>query len=214
MTREWTRRGLLAACGASLAAGAGGGAAETEQCSATIATNALTEDGEPKLEVPSAVGVGIPIHTTCHEGAELEVELRSTSDREIFLYSPTATVGPQGRAVATVDLTEIDVGSPFEVFIFRSDRDSHPQIGELAHAEVVDEPPGEPAAIDGTAPRDPDGDGLYEDLNGNGETDYADVVQFYEHRDDPAVARRVDAYDFDLDGDVDVDDVARVFESV
>ncbi|WP_226010631.1 BGTF surface domain-containing protein [Halomicrobium salinisoli] len=214
MTREWTRRGLLAACGVSVIGAAGSAAAATDECSASVATNARTGGGEPKVEVPSAAGVEIPIHTTCHEGTELKVELRSTSDREIFLYSPTATVGPQGRAVATVDLTEIDVGSPFEVFIFRSDRDSHPQIGSLAHGEVVADPPGEPAAIDGTAPRDPDGDGLYEDLNGNGETDYADVVQFYEHRDDPAVARRVDAYDFDLDGDVDRADVVALFERV
>ncbi|MFC6940519.1 hypothetical protein ACFQE8_11185 [Salinirubellus sp. GCM10025818] len=33
--------------------------------------------------------------------------------------------------------------------------------------------------VSGRPPTDPDGDGLYEDVNGNGRVDYDDVVELY-----------------------------------
>ncbi|WP_226012375.1 glycoside hydrolase family 9 protein [Halomicrobium salinisoli] len=63
-----------------------------------------------------------------------------------------------------------------------------------------------------SAPTDPDGDGQYEDLNGNGEVDYDDVVLYFQHREDPAIADNVDAYDYNGNDDIDFDDVVQLFK--
>jgi hypothetical protein len=69
-----------------------------------------------------------------------------------------------------------------------------------------------PAPNGGSAPSDPDGDGRFEDLNGNGELDYDDVVTLFESRDSPAIGDNVDLYDFNDNGRFDFDDVVRLFE--
>ncbi len=71
-----------------------------------------------------------------------------------------------------------------------------------------DGPAVEPVA--GAVPRDPDGDGVYEDLNANGRLDYADVV---------IAVRNLEAlsggpYDFAGDGGVGYTDVVALFERV
>jgi len=67
---------------------------------------------------------------------------------------------------------------------------------------------------DSDVPTDPDGDGLYEDLNGNGELDYDDVVVFFEHRDDGTVQNNADAFDFNENGRVDFDDINTLFDEL
>ncbi|WP_197428438.1 glucodextranase DOMON-like domain-containing protein [Halapricum sp. CBA1109] len=49
--------------------------------------------------------------------------------------------------------------------------------------------------------RDPDGDGKYEDVNGDGQTDLFDALDYYNNGDSDAVQNNVDAFDFDGDGD-------------
>ncbi|WP_226012616.1 family 43 glycosylhydrolase [Halomicrobium salinisoli] len=73
---------------------------------------------------------------------------------------------------------------------------------------------GPPAIGGGAAPTDPDGDGLYEDLNGNGEVDYSDVVSYFETMDDPAMTDNVAAYDYNGNGEVDFADLVDLFEQV
>ncbi|MFW6436780.1 MAG: polysaccharide lyase [Halococcoides sp.] len=68
--------------------------------------------------------------------------------------------------------------------------------------------------IDGTVPEDPDGDGLYEDINANGKVDFPDVNLFFQHSDTAAVQDHVEAYDFTDDGAVDLQDVLALFEMV
>ncbi|WP_135820010.1 thermonuclease family protein [Halostella litorea] len=67
---------------------------------------------------------------------------------------------------------------------------------------------------DNDLPTDPDGDGKYEDLNGNGELDFDDVVVFFDHRDDDAVANNPGAFDFNGNGRVDFDDINSLFDEV
>jgi len=78
---------------------------------------------------------------------------------------------------------------------------------------VVTGPPklgGGPGA-GGRAPTDPDGDGEFEDLNGNGRIDYDDVSLLFEHLEDDAVQLNVDAYDFNENGEIDYDDVVELY---
>jgi len=68
--------------------------------------------------------------------------------------------------------------------------------------------------VDGfeNAPTDPDGDGLYEDVNGDGEFDIVDVqALFTNFEDDDTIRNNPDKFDFNQDGTVDVVDVQRLF---
>jgi len=68
-------------------------------------------------------------------------------------------------------------------------------------------------AIDGEAlPTDPDGDGVYEDLNGNGKIDADDVVLLFQHKDDEVLTEHTAAYDLNGNGRIDFDDVNRLFD--
>jgi PKD repeat protein len=63
-------------------------------------------------------------------------------------------------------------------------------------------------------PRDLDGDGLYEDVNGNGRLDYDDVVKFFRHFDDPVITQYSRYYDFNRNGRLDYDDIVELFKRV
>ncbi|GAB3668269.1 alkaline phosphatase PhoX [Halopiger thermotolerans] len=64
----------------------------------------------------------------------------------------------------------------------------------------------------GNAPTDPDGDGKFEDVNGNGRFDYDDIVVLFEHLEDDAVQLNEAAYDFNENGRIDYDDVVELYE--
>jgi len=78
--------------------------------------------------------------------------------------------------------------------------------------QPVDDGPGEGPGR--RAPTDPDGDGRFEDLNGNGRLDYDDVVLLFENIDSDAVRLNESAYDFNENGQIDYDDVVTLLEEV
>jgi uncharacterized repeat protein (TIGR01451 family) len=65
-------------------------------------------------------------------------------------------------------------------------------------------------------PTDPDFDGIYEDINGNGRLDFDDVVAFYMNmqwvRDNSAVG--IIPYDLNNNGRIDYDDVVQLYQEV
>lgn len=61
------------------------------------------------------------------------------------------------------------------------------------------------------SPTDPDGDGTFEDLNGNGEFDIGDVTVLFNEINDPAIQNNLDAFDFNGDGEVTTSDVTALF---
>lgn len=76
--------------------------------------------------------------------------------------------------------------------------------------EVIDGPSRVGA---GAPPIDTDGDGRYEDVNGNGRRDYDDVVSLFEGFDDEAVQSQPTAYDFNGNGRLDFADIVTLFEN-
>ncbi|PCR89940.1 alkaline phosphatase PhoX [Natrinema ejinorense] len=79
---------------------------------------------------------------------------------------------------------------------------------------VVTGPPPVGGGVGGRAPSDPDGDGTFEDINGNGRLDYDDVVLLFEHLDDESVTLNVDAYDFNDNGRIDYDDIDELYDEL
>jgi PKD repeat protein len=65
-----------------------------------------------------------------------------------------------------------------------------------------------------TAPADPDGDGTYEDVNGDGHVDVNDVQALDAYRDSEAVTNHPAAFDFDGSDEVTERDVDALFEEV
>ncbi|MDN7025301.1 T9SS C-terminal target domain-containing protein [Methanoculleus sp. FWC-SCC1] len=72
------------------------------------------------------------------------------------------------------------------------------------------------AALPGYAdpPTDPDGDGLYEDLNGSGRLDFADVVVYFEQMEWIADNEPVDCFDYNGNGRIDFNDIVVLFGGV
>lgn len=64
-------------------------------------------------------------------------------------------------------------------------------------------------------PQDLDGDGLYEDINGNGRADFADVVLFYNSFEHWQQAGPMAAcFDFNRNGRLDFADVVTMFNAM
>jgi hypothetical protein len=80
-----------------------------------------------------------------------------------------------------------------------------------ASISVVDLPP---VGDFPNPPTDPDDDGLYEDVNGDGKFNIVDVQALFANLDDETVQNYPDAYDFNGDGSVDVVDVQKLYNEV
>lgn len=66
----------------------------------------------------------------------------------------------------------------------------------------------------GNAPTDPDGDHIYEDLNGNGELDFNDVVVYFKKMEWLYANEPVSLFDLNGNNDIDFNDVVRLFKEV
>jgi PKD repeat protein len=64
----------------------------------------------------------------------------------------------------------------------------------------------------GNPPTDEDGDGLYEDVNGDGDATIADVQAFFTSYNSDTVANNSAAFDFNGDGSVTISDVQALFD--
>jgi PKD repeat protein len=73
-----------------------------------------------------------------------------------------------------------------------------------------------PSPVGGSsaAPRDPDGDGRYEDVDGDGTVGVGDVATLFYNLDGAAVGDAPDAFDFNGDGSCDVIDVSALFDQL
>jgi PKD repeat protein len=101
--------------------------------------------------------------------------------------------------VAAVQNGDGSTGAPSNVVVLQND------------PSQVDSGPG-PIGDFENAPTDPDGDGLYEDVNGNGEFNLVDVQAFFQNYEDPVVQSNVDAFDFNGNGEVNLVDVQALFQ--
>jgi PKD repeat protein len=63
-------------------------------------------------------------------------------------------------------------------------------------------------------PADPDGDGVYEDLNANGRIDFDDVVTFFGNMDWIAANEPISLFDFNGNGRIDFADVVLLYDEV
>lgn len=63
-------------------------------------------------------------------------------------------------------------------------------------------------------PTDPDDDRFYEDLNGNGNIDFADLILLYNNMDWIALNEPYRLFDYDCSSEIDMDDVILLFNEI
>ncbi|NUB90754.1 DUF839 domain-containing protein [Haloterrigena sp. SYSU A121-1] len=130
--------------------------------------------------------------------ADLEDAIGATLD-DVTL----ATLELEGVGTGTTDIT-------IEVHSLDDDDgmaiDTQPRPGVVV---VGPSPVGE-----GRAPTDLNGDGRFEDVNGNGRLDYQDVTLLFENLEGDAVQLNEAAFDFNDNGRIDYDDVVALYDEL
>ncbi|MFC3957393.1 alkaline phosphatase PhoX [Halovivax cerinus] len=124
--------------------------------------------------------------------------------------------GAGETTLASIELESVETGSTdltIETHAFDDDAgapiepDSKPGVVVVGPPPIGDGPGGD-------APTDPDGDGKFEDVNGNGRLDYDDVVTLFSHLEDDAVELDPEAFDFNENGRIDYDDVDALYDEL
>jgi len=162
-------------------------------------------------EVATITGVEFPedlgLTESRRSGDGASVTLRvADTDRNVEAGGrdiPLAALTVRGDDTGTTDL---------QVEVSRVDDEDGNSVGAEARSGVL--VTGPPTVTGGAAPTDLDGDGHYEDLNGNGRLDYEDIEILFSNFDADSVTMNDSAYDFNENGQLDFDDVVDLYEEV
>ncbi|WP_336343237.1 dockerin type I domain-containing protein [Halalkalicoccus ordinarius] len=148
---------------------------------------------------------------TKHWAGDSELNAIDNTDEEVVTAGAEGTVferTSRGWATADTDVEStllgvslddtglapgIAVGTDGTIVEQDSDEDEN--------ADDVLEPIGDADA----PPQDLTGDGLYEDINGDGELTEADTQLFYDYLDDPTIQENPEKFDFNGDGEDEID---------
>jgi secreted PhoX family phosphatase len=150
-------------------------------------------------------GLGLTESSLESDGSAVTIRVADT-DRNVEAGGrkiPLATLTVRGDSTGTTDL---------RVDVRQMDGESGDPIDATAREGVL--VTGPPTVTGGSAPTDPDGDGLYEDLNGNGRLDYEDIEILFSNFDADSVTMNESAYDFNENGQLDFDDIVDLYEEV
>jgi hypothetical protein len=126
----------------------------------------------------------------------------------------TVELGPDGEATVDVTLPD-DPEQP--VYFMAAVQNGDGSTGAPSNVVVLQNDPSQvdpgipPIGNFENAPKDPDGDGLYEDVNGDGSVDVGDAQAIFANTQDPVVQNNVDAFDYNGDNNVDVGDAQALF---
>jgi hypothetical protein len=163
----------------------------------TVSIEDVTLRGDP----------GFPAREVADDGSFARAQAAATSfDSTDPVAVATVTVRGVAAGNASLSLSVGDLarpsGAPY-------------QVGTVTGASVrVAETGTGPSPIDGVTPTDPDGDGLYEDLNGDGRASVTDVQRLFALLDADAITASPRFYDVNGDGRVSVSDVQALFVEV
>jgi hypothetical protein len=157
-------------------------------------------------DVPSSVSNGSTITldasgSTDPDGDDSQLEYSWSVASEPSDTSATPPDGPQGDVTLTAPGTY-----EFEVAVTDAQGEA-----DTAAVTVTVEPEPDSVGDFQNEPTDPDGDGTYEDVNGDGNVNVLDAQAIFANTDDPVVESNVDAFDFNDDGSVNVLDAQALF---
>ena len=167
------------------------------------------------LEAPEEAAVGSEVTVTANvtnDGAvestqpvEFRIDADGDGDLEtVETAAETIAAGQTEQVSFTVSVPADASLGPRQHGVFTA--------ADNATAEIAFTPPD--VNGDGNLPGDPDGDGLYEDVNGDGELNAGDAQALFSNRDSPPVQEFADAFDFNDDGSLNVGDAQVLFTEV
>lgn len=131
--------------------------------------------------------------------------------RALDLFGTEVAPGTQDVTLAEIKVVGLKGGQSgidvrVNLFIDDEGRSVAPEVEPGLLEVVAPAPELSPIGDSTNPPQDLDGDGLYEDINGDGELTSEDVSLFAFNIDSEVVQAHVENFDFDHDGDVDLDD--------
>jgi hypothetical protein len=148
--------------------------------------------GGPYFQVVNATGSSIEFRALDHEN-------RVSPGTHDATLAEIEVVGLQ-KGRTSVD---VSIGG----FVDDQDRTVVPHVESLVLEIFTPAPQLPPIGSSLGAPRDPNGDGLYEDVDGDGKLTPADVSLFASEIGSAVIQSRAEDFDFDGDGKVNLDDV-------
>jgi hypothetical protein len=153
-----------------------------------------------QVEVTATVSSDGTIEST--QPVELLFDVDGDGDTE-SVGTQQVTIGANGQAQVSFDVPVPEDAS------FGDRAYSVETIADSADGTVEFTPPA--VNEDQGLPGDPDGDGLYEDVNGDGDVDSGDAQSLFANRESTAVLDHLEAFDFNGDGTVNVGDAQTLF---
>jgi len=150
-------------------------------------------------------GIDLAERSISSDGASATIRVADTTDG--------VTAGGIDVTLATLTLRAQGGGTTdLAVDVEQMDDDDGAAIDAEAREGVL--VTGPPPVAGSNAPTDPDGDGRYEDVNGNGRLDYADIELLFDSFEGDSVRLNKGAYDFNENGRLDFDDIVSLYEDV
>ncbi|AKB36579.1 cell surface protein [Methanosarcina siciliae C2J] len=123
--------------------------------------------------------------------------------------------GAAGVVLATLKVSGKEKGSTnISIGVDRLDDDSGNVIEPTFFTGKIEVTLLSPLPDQEYAPKDLDGDGLYEDLTGNGEFSFVDVVAYFHNMDWIEENMPVEYFDFNGNGRIDFDDIVDMFAMI
>ncbi|SFK75726.1 Abnormal spindle-like microcephaly-assoc'd, ASPM-SPD-2-Hydin [Halogranum rubrum] len=135
-----------------------------------------------------------------------DVNIEGTTELQSF--DPIAAYGDQTAGMESVTVT---AGSDGDIDIEFIHDVENPQVNAIEIVAVSDDSAPGPVGSFENAPTDPDGDGRYEDVNGNGEFNIVDVQALFQNYESDGVQNYPEAFDFNGNGEVNIVDVQALF---
>ncbi|AKB33736.1 cell surface protein [Methanosarcina siciliae HI350] len=123
--------------------------------------------------------------------------------------------GAADVVLATLTVSGKEKGSAnLSIGVKRLEEDSGDSIEPVLLAGTIEVTLLSPLHDQEYAPKDLDGDGLYEDLTGNGEFSFVDIVAYFHNMDWIEENMPVEYFDFNGNGRIDFDDVVDMFAMI
>jgi hypothetical protein len=149
----------------------------------------------------------------------LDVRLSPASaDLEVRIYGPDRTELAADGFVdqGATDRLTVEASESGTYYVEVTGTDRQTTTAYRLQSNRTDPVPGcgPPGIADNPRPTDPDGDGLCEDVSGDGTVNVIDVAVLLENLSSPAVTNNPAAFDFKADGRVNVIDVAELLASL
>jgi PKD repeat protein len=164
------------------------------------------------VTVAELVSVSYPSWATLHDNSTLPADsiwMKATdlSDQvksgaiEVNLGTLTLRGDNQGTSDIVITVTKMDDDNGYPI-------NPNTISGQIEVTSVI------PIPGHTNPPSDPDSDGLYEDLNGNGMKDFDDVVQFFKYLEWIEDNEPIACFDFNGNGLIDFADIVTLFKEV